>query len=151
MNKLTKVFGILLAGCALFSSPMSAAVATDDKSAAETKNLQDSAKAAQDWLAYADKGDFDGSWENASVVMKLRIPKSTWVTLMEAMRKGKGSLVERKLLEQRVAMDPKGLPQGEYMVIVYNTKFSNKPDAKELVTLVLESSGQWRVLTYAAD
>lgn len=117
----------------------------------ETKYKEESAKSAQDWLAIVDKGNFGDSWENASIVMKLRLPKATWVTLIEAMRKGKGSVIERKLLEQRTAVDPKGLPAGEYMVIVYDTKFSGKADAKELVTLVLESSGQWKVLTYAAD
>lgn len=153
MKKLDSLFRVVFTGCAFFcaTDQGNAAVATDAAITETTKNKEDSAKAAQEWLAIVDKGNFADSWENGSVVMKLRIPKNTWVTLLEAMHKGKGNTIERKILEQRPAVDPKGLPQGEYMVIVYNTKFSNKADAKELVTLVLESSGQWKVLTYAAD
>ena len=59
-----------------------------------------------------------------------------------------GELESRTVLDQRTAQNPQGLPAGEYMVMVYKTSFTNNKNSNEVVTLMQESDGKWRVLTY---
>ena len=103
---------------------------------------------AEKWLLLVDNGTYGDSWEIGSATFKLTIPKDRWVTLMEQIRKPLGSVQKREILDQRTAKDPKGLPPGDYMVFFYDTSFSEKGVAHELVTMVKENDGQWRVLTY---
>jgi len=109
---------------------------------------QASLDAATQWLQAVDKGEYAKSWESGSFTFKLTISQKHWNQLMKAIREPLGPVVSRELLEQRPAVDPKGLPKGQYMVVFFNTKFQKKDDAHELVTLVQETDGQWRVLTY---
>lgn len=109
---------------------------------------QKSIDAAKTWLTLVDKGEYAKSWENGSLTFKMTISETHWQSLMKAIREPLGKVESREVIEQRPSKDPKGLPKGDYMVIFFRTKFSKKEDAHELVTLVLESSGNWKVLTY---
>lgn len=109
---------------------------------------QPSLDSAKQWLELVDKGEYSKSWKTGSLTFKLTISEQHWNQIMKAIREPLGSLVSREPIEQRPAVNPKGLPQGNYMVIIFKTKFQKKQDAHELVTLVQESDGNWRVLTY---
>lgn len=113
----------------------------------EPQNMKASAEAADAWLKLLDEGKFAESWDAASKIFKMTLNKNEWILFSDNIRKPLGSLKERKVGAQDAAYNPKGLPEGEYMVIAYRTGFSNS-DAKELLTLVRESDGQWRILTY---
>lgn len=113
-------------------------------------NLQASAIAAKNWLGVVDNGRYDESWNEASALMKLTVSKDEWVRIMNKTRQPLGSVRSRDVVDQRTAFNPKGLPAGSYMVMVYKTSFANKASAYELVTL-FQDSGQWRVLTYQID
>ena len=108
----------------------------------------DSQEAALKWLKLMDEGRYNDSWDVASLTFRLTIPKKHWVALMRQIRTPLGDIKQRAVVEQRPALNPKGLPEGKYMVIYFETSFSEKSKANELVTLVLESDGQWRILTY---
>lgn len=41
-----------------------------------------------------------------------------------------------------------GAPDGEYVVVQFETSFTNKKAAAETVTPMLENDGQWRVSGY---
>ncbi len=118
--------------------------------AEEQKILSDNIAAAEAWLKLIDSGNYAESWETASTTFKLTIGKDEWVKAEEKLRKPLGALVSRKLLEQLPKQNPKGLPAGYYMVLVYQTDFTNRPKANELLTMALESDGKWRTLTYQA-
>jgi Protein of unknown function (DUF4019) len=106
------------------------------------------AEASQSWLAYIDKNQYRESWDNSCEIFRLTFPKQDWALLMEKSRKPLGRVIARHLIDHsNSAIDPKGLPAGEYMVMIYSTTFSNKPFAIEVVTLRL-GQGQWQVLTY---
>lgn len=111
-------------------------------------NLRDSAIAADKWLKLLDNGDYGSSWDAGAVTFKFTISKSEWTKAMQKLRQPLGSVQSRTLLEQRTAENPKGLPAGHYMVLFYKTAFANRPNGNELVTMVQESDGSWRVLTY---
>lgn len=113
-------------------------------------NLQAAAIASQTWLELVDKDHYDRSWDEISSVTKAKIPKAEWTKILNKTRKPLGLVKSRDMVDQRTAVNPKNLPAGDYMVMVYKTTFKNKPAAYELVTLYLQG-GQWRVLTYQVD
>ncbi len=76
------------------------------------------------------------------------MPQHQWLVLMEKTRKPLGSVTQRTLALQSPSENPHGLPKGHYMVLLYKTKFANREEGRELVTMRLEEDGQWRVLTY---
>jgi hypothetical protein len=115
---------------------------------AETDALKESAEASKAWVALIDKEDYKEAWDKGSVTLKLRVNEKSWVAILEASRKPLGKVVERKVADQRTSKDPAGLPAGDYMVMIYNTDFVTKKGVAELVTLVLETDGKWRGLTY---
>lgn len=110
--------------------------------------LAASAEASANWVKVIDQGNYDQAWDQGALTLKLRIPKKDWKTILEVTRKPFGSVKSREIADQRTAQDPAGLPKGNYMVVVYNTSFNNGKTTNELVTLVQETDGKWRGLTY---
>ncbi len=111
------------------------------------QQVQASSDASDAWLEFVDQDRYGESWDKASDLFKLTIPKGDWVALLNKVRRPLGNKTSREMVDIRTAKDPQGLPAGDYMVILYNSSFSSKPSAHELVTLRLEG-GEWKVLTY---
>lgn len=107
-----------------------------------------SAAEAKSWLSLIDTSKYEESWEKGAKQFENVITKQEWKDVMNAVRKPLGSVVHRELIDQRPALNPKGLVPGDYMVIFYKTQFQNKPSAYELMTLQKENDKNWRVLTY---
>lgn len=116
--------------------------------AVEKADMEASAAAAEKWLNYVDSGNYHASWEAAALTFKLKIPEASWSTILNTTRKPLGTVTSRKILEQKPANDPPGLPKGKYMVIFYGTSFATRPNGNELVTLMQLDDGSWKVLTY---
>lgn len=114
------------------------------------KYVADSQKVVDAWLLLADQGRYGESWDAGSTTFKMTISRNEWIKAMETLRRPLGAVRSRKIIDIGNAENPKGLPQGEYMVYFYETQFDHKPKASELLTLVLESDNQWRLLTYQA-
>jgi len=112
------------------------------------KYVADSQAATNSWLALVDQGKYGESWDAASKTMQWTIKRDEWIKNLDGVRKPLGAVKSREILDVRTATNPQGLPQGEYMIFVYNTSFANKDKAYELVTLIQENDGSWRVLTY---
>lgn len=121
---------------------------TSTDQAAANPDLTVSAAVAQSWLKGVDNEKYEQSWDQEAKQAQNVIKKEEWKQVLDAVRKPLGSVVDRKLLDQRTAKDPKGLVPGDYMVLFYKTKFQNKDSSYELITLQKEADGQWRVLTY---
>lgn len=150
------VVSMLLTGSALAAdgavgtAPAGTTTGQPALTAEEQKILTDNANAALSWLKLIDDGHYAESWDAGSKTFQLTIGRNEWVKAMEKLRKPLGTVVQRTLLQQLPKQNPKGLPEGYYMVLVYQTNFSNRPQANELVTMQLESDGRWRTLTYQA-
>lgn len=145
---------IMLAGASLVAEPATVQerpAPTQEKpvqTEAEKADLEASAAAADKWLKQVDNGNYHESWEAAALTFKLKIPEESWTTILNTTRKPLGSVTSRKILEQKTAIDPQGLPKGKYMVIFYGTSFATRPNGNELVTLMQLDDGTWKVLTY---
>lgn len=137
----------------LLSLPLNAADQTVQTAGALEleKNVGLGELVTRNWLDMLDKGKYEESWDTGSLMFRNTIKKKEWKRAMNQMRKPLGSALSRSILDIRTAKDPKGLPAGDYLVFFYKTAFANKKEAHELITLVQEKDGQWKVLTYEVN
>ncbi len=109
---------------------------------------EEAQKAAEKWLALTDAGKSVESWEISAGYFKKAVPKEKWEASLEAVRKPLGELVSRKLKSAKYAKTLPGAPDGEYVVLKFDTSFANKKVAVETVTPMLDKDGKWRVSGY---
>jgi hypothetical protein len=67
---------------------------------------------------------------------------------VQASRDPLGKLLARKLKSATYATMLPGAPDGEYVVIKYDSSFENKKTAVETITPMLDKDGLWRVSGY---
>jgi hypothetical protein len=103
--------------------------------------------AALQWLSHVDASDYDSSWREAAELFRSEVSPEMWRTAATNVRSPLGDLVVRTYRSARHATSMPGFPQGEYFVIVYISRFADRPDAEETVT-VMNDDGQWRVVSY---
>jgi len=104
--------------------------------------------AAEGWLALVDAGKYGESWKAASGFFKIAVPQGQWEQSLKAVRSPPGKLVSRKLLSKTYMISLPGAPDGEYLVIQFETSFQNKKSAIETITPMKEKDGKWRVSGY---
>ncbi len=134
----TRFLGVALA---LLLSGTSAAA--DDKEAVGKAQA-----AAKSWLALTDAGSYGQSWDEAASLFKAAITRPDWEKALKGVRGPLGSLVSRKVKSATFTRSVPGAPDGEYVVIQFDTQFRNKAAAVETVTPMREKDGSWRVSGY---
>ncbi len=105
-------------------------------------------KAAQDWLALVDGQDYSKSWDEAAVFFKGAVPQDKWVEMVKGVRSPLGSLKTRQVKSSQYQTSVPGAPDGEYVIVQFQTSFENKESAVETVTPMREKDGTWRVSGY---
>ena len=105
-------------------------------------------QAAEAWLALIDSGTYGESWQQSASLFKAAVTQSQWEAAMRASREPLGKVVSRKLLSAAYTQSLPGAPDGEYVVIQYETRFEHKQSAVETVTPMLDKDGKWRVSGY---
>lgn len=105
-------------------------------------------KAAEAWLALVDSSDYFASWDEAAEFFKSRVDKEQWEKTVRAVRGPLGKVKSRKFSSAKYTKQLPGAPDGEYVVIQYETSFENKQSAIETITPMLEKDGKWRVSGY---
>ena len=100
------------------------------------------------WLQLVDSGDYSQSWEQAAELFKAATSKGRWQTSLQVARKPLGKMVSRKLKSKRYTTTAPGAPDGQYVIIQYETSFENKKSAIETITPMLDKDGKWRVSGY---
>ncbi len=104
--------------------------------------------AASGWLVLLDRRDWGRAWETSSSVFRSTVPLGTWMDGIPKVRQPLGNLVERTPTESMYKTTLEGRPDGEYVTVIFDSKFDQKP-VQELVTTVREPDGKWRVTGYS--
>ena len=104
--------------------------------------------AATRWVALADSGQFAASWDQAAAPFQTAIAKPKWESAMQAIRVPLGAVKSRTLKSAVFTTSLPGVPDGEYVVVQFDTKFENKAAAIETVTPMKGKDGTWRVSGY---
>ena len=84
----------------------------------------------------------------AAQLFKAAVTKQQWEQSMVGVRRPLGKLISRKVKSKQYATSLPGAPDGEYVVIQFQTSFENKRAAIETVTPMLDKDGKWRVSGY---
>jgi len=105
-------------------------------------------KSAKAWLALTDSGKYAESWDQASASFKAAVSKDNWVGMVSSVRGPLGALQSRKLATARFVKNPPHAPEGEYVILRYDTSFEKLPSAVETVSMTLDKDGSWRAVGY---
>jgi len=106
------------------------------------------AAAAEKWLGQVDAGKYAESWKEASTYFQGAVAEKAWVESLNGIRKPLGKLVSRKLKNARNVHSLPGAPDGDYVVMQFDTSLVHKKSAVETVTFVREKSSKWKAAGY---
>ena len=103
--------------------------------------------AALAWLALVDSEQWAESWSQASTLFQGQVGQQQWAQTVRSVRGPLGGLKSRKLKSAEHMTSLPGAPDGDYVVIQFDTVFENKASAVETVTPMLDGE-EWRVSGY---
>lgn len=104
--------------------------------------------AAGKWLETVDAGNYSQAWKDSAGLMRNAVKPEQLELSMKATRRPLGKVISRKLMTKMYKASLPGAPDGEYVVIRFETTFENKATAIETVTPMREKDGKWRVSGY---
>ncbi|MBZ5654158.1 MAG: DUF4019 domain-containing protein [Acidobacteriia bacterium] len=115
---------------------------------AQQKPEQLAQQSSEAWLALVDSGKYADSWQEASQFFRAAVTKEQWQSALRGSRDPLGKMLSRKLKSATYAKTLPGAPDGDYVVIQYESSFEHKQSAVETVTPMLDKDGKWRVSGY---
>jgi len=104
--------------------------------------------AARTWLAIVDRGDAKAAWDAGGKKFRSTLSAAQWAEALAKERTLNGAVTRRTVGPARFHASVPGLPEGEYVQILFRTSFAKKPNGRESLTLEREADGQWRVIGY---
>ncbi len=100
------------------------------------------------WLSFVDKGDYSKSWEQAAEIFRTMVTKAEWEAKLNTFRKPLGKVSERKVKSKQFTTTLTNAPQGEYVVLEYETAFAHQKTLTETVTCIRGKDEKWKVAGY---
>ena len=100
------------------------------------------------WVELIDSADYATSWKTAAEAFKAAVTQEKWISAMKTVREPLGKLQVRKLQGATYSAILPGVPNGDYVVILYQTNFEQKATAQETVIMSRDKDKVWRVAGY---
>lgn len=139
MRRIPSVVALMAMTCVLFGWTQSVAGQAEELAALA---------AAKDWLALVDAGNYAESWETSSSLMRGAVTRDHWTAALNAVRKPLGKVLSRTEKNKKFTRSLPGAPDGEYVMIQFDTSYENKKSAVETITPMKDKDGKWRVSGY---
>ncbi len=117
---------------------------------ADPPSINEALSSAKSWLAEIDAAQYEQSYAEGCTAFHNKVPHDQWVTVLKALRPPLGPLVSRKEASHTYKPDGYEGLDGECMVIIYNSVFTQIPSEIEVVVLKRED-GKWRAAGYNAQ
>ena len=108
----------------------------------------DAAKASLAFLALVDAGEYGAGWDAAASIMQDAAPKDQFEQMLGAALGPFGAVKSRTFASAAFETSLDGAPDGEYVVLTYDTVFENKAQAVETITPTMDWDGAWKVSGY---
>ena len=105
-------------------------------------------EAAKSWLELVDSERYAESWDKSAKYFQDAIAKEQWCSSLNAVRNPLGQKLSRNVQSKQYQTSLPGVPDGEYVVIQFNTSFEHKSSAVETVTSMKDVNGKWSVSGY---
>ena len=141
LNKTIQMYSI---GAIVFLFISLPAAFANEQSEKENKAI----KSAEAFLSLVDSGKYEKSWDEASLFFKSQITQKQWSEKLSALRPFFGNIIHRTVKHTRYLTSVPGAPDGEYVIVVFQSSFEKKTSASETVTPMLDKDGKWRVTGY---
>jgi predicted lipoprotein len=149
MKALKAIFALLLAAAIVALSAYAAEETPEPTPAAPlVLDTTPAMKVAESWLSYIDTGRYAESWDDSAAYFRDAVPKAQWETTLAQVRGPLGLAIARKVRSATYTKTLPGAPDGEYVVIQYDTRFENRALSVETVTPMREKNGTWKVAGY---
>lgn len=114
----------------------------------ETSMIADASVAADAWLMHIDAGDDAAAWRDGSSLFRQMVTEAQWAEAHGKLTSVLGRPLERWLRDTEHLTSVPGAPDGEYVLMRYDTRFERKQEAVETVVTMLDTDGAWRVGGY---
>jgi len=137
----------------LFASALLAvcnvAIAAEEGDTAAAIDTTPAMEEARVFLSAMDQERYGDAWESASESFRSSIERVKWEIAAQQGRGATGVLIARKLRSAAYTTQVPGAPVGEYVAIVYDSRFERRPVAIELLTAERGADGRWRIAGYS--
>jgi len=114
----------------------------------ETTMIGDASAAADAWLEHIDAGDEAAAWRGTSSLFRQMVNEAQWAEAHGRVTAVLGRPLERELRDTEHRTSVPGAPDGQYVLLTYDTRFERKQEAVETVVTMLDDDGAWRVGGY---
>jgi len=142
-----KIIAVLVIGMLLIG-PFNGCAKKEPPAQSNPEAEKAAVAAADVWLKLVDTGQYEKSWQEAAEFFRNAISQDGWQKSTEAFRKPLGAIVSRTLKSTHYTTTAPGAPDGQYVIIQYDSSFQNKRSAVETVTPMMDKDGKWRVSGY---
>jgi hypothetical protein len=103
---------------------------------------------ARDYLALLDDGQYESTWDAMSPFFKLLHDQYLWQGKQQAIRDAYGPLKSRLIRLSSQRQTYKNSPDGNYVVVQFDTVFRNKAKAVETVVLDCQNTFECTIRDY---
>jgi len=143
-NGMRRGFAFSLCTLLIFS----AGCASHKEARAQKRAYEDAARsAALHWLNLLDAGDYEGAFEWEAQDFRMARTQAQFVRYMQARRAPFGHALGRKFIGAANVHKFVGVPEGNYVSVLFKTQFERKSETAERVILIQQEVG-WRVIDY---
>ena len=122
-----------------------AAVASKDPT---KQDIGKAVAAAENWLQLVDAADFVKSWTAAAEIFKEKVTQAKWEESLRKSRLPLGKVEKREMTVGSFVGGLKNFPQGQYVIIQFETDFEKKKGALETTILYYEDEKDWKMVGY---
>lgn len=104
--------------------------------------------AATEFLYLVDTEEYAKSWDVASATLKNMLTQTAWKEEIDRMRSLLGPIIERIHHDMTYTSSASDVPEGEYVVMTFVSRFELSERVFEKLTLMLGEDDQWQVAGY---
>jgi hypothetical protein len=110
---------------------------------------RDVIEASEKWLRLLDRGQLGPAWDVSAKTLQAQVTRAEWIKGIGAARKPFGRLAARNRDRFARAHQLPGVPEGDYAIVQFDSRFEGGRHATEQITWSLEpDGGVWRVAGY---
>ena len=151
------IMSIALAVAFFFANPNAQGVAQAEASGpAQDAQTQASEQAenpaslprAEAFLTFVDAGDPAGSREVAGPFFQSKVTSQQWRTIMTSVREPLGAAQQRSLVSVQRATTLPGAPEGEYELLLFETRFENGTAPMVETLVMMKGKDGWEMTGY---
>ncbi|GLQ98415.1 DUF4019 domain-containing protein [Dyella mobilis] len=108
--------------------------------------LEKAIAAAGKWVAQADANQADAMWKASSPTMQKNVNQADWNKYIADVRQQAGAQQSRNWVGVSKVDNPQGMPAGQYLNVIYSTRFA-KAATVETVSMA-QNGSSWQPVGY---